>query len=279
MNDMSLAEEVKKYDWMHCIDLGEGVITPGKWPRNRHIERAFQQIDFQGKKVLDIGTCNGIWSFEAEKRGATEVHSVDFLTYDNYWCTPAYKFAHKTLGSKAVYNPDLSVYDVEKLGVADFDVIVFCGLYYHLKNPLLALSKLRKIMKTGGHLIVEGPIMDNYKHAVAGFLYSEIEDEHSYFGSWHKSNWWVPSGECLRQWVECSFFEIADEFAEKSWVDRGTGLTKLKAKIRRILNDNKPEYRRTVLLAKAVRRADRNYSSVQADEDLSSCFEADNTKT
>ena len=50
MNKTQLEEEVAKIDWMHCIDLGDGVITPGKWPRNPSIEKAFDKIDFAGKR-------------------------------------------------------------------------------------------------------------------------------------------------------------------------------------------------------------------------------------
>ncbi|QBQ54508.1 DUF1698 domain-containing protein [Nitrosococcus wardiae] len=272
MNKEQLEEEVKKFEWMHSIDLENGIITPGKWPRNPHIEKAFDKINFEEKKVLDIGTCNGLWSFEAEKRGASEVYSIDYLIHDNYWCTPAYRFAHDTLQSKAIYNPDVDVYDIEKLGITDFDVIIFCGVYYHLKNPLLALSKIRKILKTGGHVIIEGPIINDDSKPIAGFLYKEIENKDNYFGSWHRSNWWVPSGRCLREWVECSLFDIIDEFSGTDPSYLNSNWYKLKSFIKKILNKEKPHIKRTVLLAKGVKRADKNYSSKQADSDLIDFF-------
>lgn len=55
-----LEEEAVKLQWMHCIDLGNGVITPGKWKRNPYIEQAFDRLDFSNKKILNIGTCNGL---------------------------------------------------------------------------------------------------------------------------------------------------------------------------------------------------------------------------
>jgi len=272
MDKKQLEKEVAKFQWMHCIDLGNNVITPGKWQRNPYIEQAFDKIDFRGKKVLDIGTCNGIWSFEAEKRGASEVHSIDYLTHDDYWCTPAYKFAHNTLQSKAIYNPDISVYDVETLGITDFDVIIFCGVYYHLKNPLLALSKLRKVLKTSGHCIIEGPILKDYEHAVAGFLYKDIANNTGYFGNWDSSNWWVPSGRCLREWVECSFFDILEEFNQPEPSCINSSWYKFKMLLKKMASKDKAYMIRTVLLAKGVKREDKNYSSKQADQDLVEFF-------
>lgn len=71
------------------------------------------------------------WSviISGRKEGTAEVHSFDYLTHADYWCTPAYQFAHNALQSKATYNPDLNVYDIEQLGINDFDIVVFCGVY------------------------------------------------------------------------------------------------------------------------------------------------------
>jgi tRNA (mo5U34)-methyltransferase len=66
----SIREEVEQLKWVHRIDLGNGIITPGQWPRNPLISAAFSDIDFSGKKVLDIGCWDGLWAFEAERQGA-----------------------------------------------------------------------------------------------------------------------------------------------------------------------------------------------------------------
>jgi tRNA (mo5U34)-methyltransferase len=156
------------------VSLGQGVKTPGRWPLNQNILSAYNKIDFHGKKVLDIGTCNGLWSFEAERRGASEVHSVDYLTHVGYWCTPAYKLAHEALGSRAAYHPDINVYDVQQLGIDDFDVVLFSGIYYHLKHPLLALTLIRRIMKEGGHIIIEGQIYPDMHRSYSSFHYKDV---------------------------------------------------------------------------------------------------------
>ena len=98
----------------------------------------------------------------------------------------------------------MSVYHIDKLGVADFDVVLFCGVYYHLKHPLLALAKLRQVMKDDGIIIVEGAVVEGPQEASARFYYSELLGD-------DPSNWWVPTLPCLRQWIECSFFEPISE--------------------------------------------------------------------
>lgn len=254
--DQATIAEVNAVEWMHTIDLGDGVITSGKWQRNPRVSVAFDRIDFADKKVLDIGTCNGLWSFEAERRGAVEVHSVDFLTHVGYWCAPGYRLAHRILGSKAIYNPDVNVYDIDKLGVRDFDVVVFSGLYYHLKNPLLALARARSVMKTGGLIVVEGPVLLK-QGSVAQFLYANYGHD--------RSNWWVPSEQCLREWIECSRFRIVEEFSEPPPAYMDTASYKLKRLAKRVLGRPESESKRTVVLAEAVSGTDPLYASLDPD--------------
>ena len=247
MERTALQEKVKEIDWMHTIDLGNGIVTPGKWPVNPRIVAAFDQIDFRGKKVLDVGTCNGLWSFEAERRGASEIHSIDYLTLVNYWCTPGYKLAHEALKSKAIYNPDLSVYEVDALGSRDFDVVIFCGVYYHLKSPLLALAKLRKVLKTGGVIVIEGPVIVD-ERCYAQFLYRDAVPD--------RSNWWVPTRRCLSEWIECSFFEEIAEFTGPDPFSLTSIGYRAKKALKRLLNRDTFYNRRTVIVAKSIARSD-----------------------
>jgi tRNA (mo5U34)-methyltransferase len=194
----------RSYNWWHSIDLG-GYVTPGNVGRWPLIEKAFDQVDFKGKKVLDIGCWDGLWSFEAEKRGAREVHSVDYVSLRSWSEQPTYQLAHKLLGSKARYYPNLSVYDIGRLGVTDFDVVVYCGIYYHLLEPLRAFTALREVMTEGGLMIVEGPAIES-ERVFATF------SARTWFAE-DPTNWWVPSVPCLREWVDCTFFDVVTEFS------------------------------------------------------------------
>ena len=78
----SIREQIKQHEWIHTIDLGHGVVTPGRWPAENgaHIRAVIDQLDFSGKKVLDVGCLDGLYSFDAEKKGASEIYSTDLIT-------------------------------------------------------------------------------------------------------------------------------------------------------------------------------------------------------
>ncbi len=239
LKDEILAE-VKKRSWVHSIDLGHGIVTPGAWGgHNPLLWTALRSIDFQGKKVLDIGCWDGLFTFEAEKLGADQVYATDYIVHRNHQEDGTFELAAKVLGSNALYHPKVSVYDIESLGVNDFDVVIFAGIYYHLKDPLRALTALRRVTKEGGLILVEGEAI-NSPECFAKFHYHE-----PYVGD--KSNWWIPTGTCLKQWVESSFFEIESDF--------GFGQTGV--------SENPTRY---ILTARAVSRKDPFYS--YPDEDL-----------
>jgi tRNA (mo5U34)-methyltransferase len=129
--------EAGKLFWAHSIDLGRGIVTPGHWGDHTPIFRqAMRDIDFRGEKVLDIGCWDGLWSFEAEKRGAAEVYATDYLAPRNRTELATFSLAYRALGSRAKYFPQVSVYDVERLGVDDFDLVIDAGIFYHLRDPL-----------------------------------------------------------------------------------------------------------------------------------------------
>lgn len=205
-----LIPKVQELEWVHTIDLGNGVQTPGRWgPAPRFLVDALDSVDFQGKTVLDIGCWDGLWSFEAERRGAAEVIATDLVRHRNHPEQPTFELAHAILGSHVRYEPNVSVYDVARLGRTDFDIVLFFGVYYHLKHPLLALSRLRQVLREGGRLLIEGEVVPTHEN-VARFFYQEAYKN-------DVSNWWVPSIRCLREWVECSAFRIERESTPISW--------------------------------------------------------------
>ena len=243
----SLREEVEKLTWMHSIDLGNGIVTPGMWTPHSVILAAFSEIDFVGRKVLDIGCWDGLWAFEAEKRGASEVYATDCIS--QRWGTRAtFDLARRALQSKAHYDPSISVFDVGRLGVHDFDVVLFCGVYYHLRDPLLALTRLRQVMADGALMVVEGDVIHDPDRAYSRFFYRDI---------WRgdPSNWWIPTIRCLREWIESSYFEIVKEYSGKPACSQD--VPGRPAKVPGA--DTEPEVDRYVITARAVRRRDDGY--------------------
>lgn len=248
-SSLELKELVQSLNWVHQIDLGNGVVTPGRWPPHPLILQAFDAIDFTGKKVLDIGAWDGLWSFESEHRGAAEVFATDYITQRDYAEQPTFRLAHDALSSRVRYNPRISVFDIEQLGEFNFDIVIFCGVYYHLRNPLAAIAKLRRVTRDGGLIIIEGDAIFGTDRSCAEFFYDK----------WHyndPSNWWVPSIPCLQNWLESSFFEVTNEFSfprHESIGQRAKGLLK------RLLTQDSRYISRSVMVAKAVSREDPNY--------------------
>jgi tRNA (mo5U34)-methyltransferase len=146
-------------------------------------------------------------------------------------------------GFSVQYFPDLNVYDVtQRFRASYFDIIIFTGVYYHLKDPLRALALLRQGLKPAGMIILGGPVwLANF--AWASFQYRDVLNN-------DKSNWWVPT--CLREWIECNFFEIRTEAVATP--------EPVVAKLRRRLFGGPLSRSRVVLTAQAVTRGDCLYS-------------------
>jgi len=64
-----LKREVAKITWFHSIDLGNGVVTPGVDRSARRLKGIHMPASLEGLSVLDIGTFDGFYAFEAERRG------------------------------------------------------------------------------------------------------------------------------------------------------------------------------------------------------------------
>ncbi len=94
--------------------------------------------DLTGKSVLDIGCNGGFYSMEMKRRGAARVLGIDC---DEHYLAQA-RFAADVAGLDIEF-AQLSVYDVGALGER-FDIVIFMGVLYHLRHPLLALDLIRE---------------------------------------------------------------------------------------------------------------------------------------
>jgi tRNA (mo5U34)-methyltransferase len=156
-----LAHKVAELDWYHTLELGPGITTPG-WFDTRPVARALPWPDLSGKRCLDIGTFDGFWAFEMERRGAAEVVAID-LNDPDAWEWPAtaapeviaeiakrkgegdgFELAREALGSK-VERHELSVYELDAAGLGSFDFIYLGSLLIHLRDPVAALMRVRAV--------------------------------------------------------------------------------------------------------------------------------------
>src|SRR5262249_34165373 len=131
------------------------------------------------------------------------------------------------------------------------------------------LAKLRQVTKDGGIIVVEGAIVDGPQEASARFYYHELLGDDA-------SNWWVPTPSCLRQWIECSFFDpISEHGPAYPWNRTGTlfagqqqshGLAKSPASASEDGQSSTETIARYAIVARAIRRKDQRY--MFPDEDL-----------
>jgi tRNA (mo5U34)-methyltransferase len=162
----ALREEVGRYPWYHTLELGDGVVTPNAMFDHRPVlDRYPVPRDLSGLRCLDVGTMDGFWAFEMERRGAASVTAID-LDDPEHLDWPAslrggdtslddtkkerFALVKRALGSN-VERVTMSVYDLSpELGNFDF---VFCGdLLIHLKNPVEAVESIRSVT-TGSAVI------------------------------------------------------------------------------------------------------------------------------
>lgn len=233
---MSPVEDVTEIPWYHSIDLPGGTTkgVPSKSPEILARElRNLDLPDLTGKSVLDIGAWDGYFSFACERLGAARVVSLDYHSwgidrrnpmakwttpdvqnlhaYEDYWERPGvfdftglpgrkgYDYAHRELGSSA--EPvvgDFMTMDLAALG--SFDVVLFLGVLYHLKHPLLGLERLRSITNDVAIIETEG-VSDTgtYAKFIPG---AELNED--------PTNWWVPTEEALVAMCRTAGFSKVD---------------------------------------------------------------------
>jgi len=129
--------------WWHSFELPDGSLIEGVNSldaQKQRIARFPIPADLTGKRVLDIGAWDGWFTFEMERRGA-EVVAID------RWDNPRFREMHAALGSGADYRR-MNVYELDPARIGQFDVVLFLGVLYHLKHPLLALERVCSVTKT-----------------------------------------------------------------------------------------------------------------------------------
>lgn len=195
-----LRTRVEAIRWYHTIDLGHGVVTKGIDNTAFRLARLDLPASLAGATVLDIGAWDGFFSFEAERRGAARVVSADYYSWHGSgWGSKAgFELARATLASK-VEDLDIDVMDLSPERVGTFDVVLFLGVLYHLRHPLLALERVASV--TRRTLIVETVIdMVGFNRPAAAFYPGrELNND--------PTNWWAPNVPALHGMLHDVGFE------------------------------------------------------------------------
>ncbi|MBF0394878.1 MAG: TIGR04290 family methyltransferase [Alphaproteobacteria bacterium] len=204
--------------WFHNIDL-HGVQTApehylGDYPRVKW-QRFSDAVpaDLSGRTVLDIGCNGGFYAIEMKRRGARRVLGIDS---DETYLAQA-RFAAEVTGQDIEFR-QMSVYDVGRLGER-FDLVLFMGVLYHLRHPLLALDLIRE------HVVGDLLLFQSMRRGAAeveplpanvDFWRTDLFDrpgypklhfvEHRYADD--PTNWWIPNRACVEAMLRDSGFRI-----------------------------------------------------------------------
>jgi tRNA (mo5U34)-methyltransferase len=189
-----VGEEIMAIHWVHRISLLDGTVTPGDWDTGRAMSRLRLPEDLSGKTVLDVGAWDGLYSFEAERRGARRVLATDHFCWSGTgWGSRAgFDLAHRLLSSRLEAR-DIDIPDLSPESVGTFDVVLFLGVLYHLKEPLAALERVASV--TDGMLILETLVDLTFMRQPALTLHRGRSQPFALYRHWRRdpTTWFAPN--------------------------------------------------------------------------------------
>ena len=244
-----MAEDVSSVAWYHTIELGDGTVTPGRFDTRAAARALPFPESLAGRRCLDVGTADGFWAFEMERRGASDVVAIDVddpSRRDWPWHVKppkpetgmtgrggAFSIAHRALGSK-VERVDIPVYDLSPERVGRFDFAFIGSLLLHLRDPVRALASVAGVLD--GELLV-GETISLYLSLLHPIRPVGRLDHR------RRSQWWTPNVKALHRWVVAGGYRIVATGSRYS-VKAGPGFPPLRDAFRS---------RRTGVIASSVR--------------------------
>jgi tRNA (mo5U34)-methyltransferase len=207
MDGEELRQQVARTTWWHTIDLGYGIVTPGCDNSAYKLQQFGLPKSLADMTVLDIGASDGFFSFEAERRGARRVLATDIWSGEVWGMQPktGFQIARKALNSK-VESMEIDVLDLtpEKVGV--FDLVLFLGVLYHMRHPLLALERVFAV--TGRQLILETHIewVGGTRPMMVFYPGSELNRD--------PTNWWGPNPAAVEAMLKSVGFSKVVKYRE-----------------------------------------------------------------
>jgi tRNA (mo5U34)-methyltransferase len=225
-----LRTQIAGRQWYHTLELAPGVVTPGWFDTRAVAAKLPLPNSLAGMRCLDIGTFDGFWAFEMERRGASEVIATDVLD-PNEWDWPAgsppetlaelaerkragegFRVAREALGSD-VQLLERSVYDLDPDELGEFDFAYLGSLLLHLRDPVRALERVRRVVR--GRLLV----VDVYDPLLSLlFRRRPLAMLDGRGRPW----WWQSNAACLVRIVEAAGFELVER-PTRLRMPRGSG--------------------------------------------------------
>jgi tRNA (mo5U34)-methyltransferase len=207
------AAAVARQPWYHSITLPDGTVTAGAYDHRDLVPFYGIPVDLSGSRVLDVAAADGFWSFEFERRGG-DVTALDIDSTDDVDLPPdarrhataagitdslvdGFELARRLLGSK-VSRVAGSVYDLDPDRLGSFDIVHSGDLLVHLRDPNLALQRVRAM--TRGFALLSDAIDPSLDEVAGG------PGLVRYLGGRNTAGWWLPSLGTLTQMVSDAGF-------------------------------------------------------------------------
>ncbi len=187
---VNYSKQLAEKGWYHSFELPGGTLIDGVVSLETEKERYARfpiPADLSGKRVLDIGTWDGWFAFEAERRGAS-VTAVDCVEI------PHFRWVHRKLASKVDYRI-VDLYDVPEAGLGAFDYVFFLGVLYHVRHPLLALEivcRLTTDVALVDSFVSDGDTWRDHLDQIPSLEFYETNELGDLL-----DNWFGPSVSCL----------------------------------------------------------------------------------
>jgi tRNA (mo5U34)-methyltransferase len=211
-------EEIAQREWYHTLELAPGVHTPGYFDHRPLLGKLPIPSSLDGQRCLDIGTFDGFWAFELERRGAAEVVAADILD-PLAWDWPAgahplaiealerrkeagrgFQIAAEALGSR-VQKIEASVYELDPAVHGEFDFVFMGSLLLHLRDPIRALERVHSVCR-GLFLTMDAiDVLLTLLHPLRPIYFLEGTAR-----PW----WWKPNLRGYRQMVVSAGFDVVE---------------------------------------------------------------------
>lgn len=195
-------------------------MAPGKVTRGhvdlRPVAPKILPDDLSGSRALDVGTFDGFWAFELERRGA-DVVATDLDSFlDTDWPPPTRErlraeFEGRSPGERFELARSLLESTVRRVGVGiqgldeeriggRVDFAVIGALLLHLRDPVGGLERVHSVVRPGGRLLLVEPVelglsLLRPRRAAASMRAARTDFD-----------WWVGNLACLRDWLALAGF-------------------------------------------------------------------------
>ena len=240
---------ISRTNWFHRIEVIDGLVTPGVVPPAPEVHRTKEYMDglgfgprLAGIRVLDVGTYDGPMAFELAQRGA-EVVAVDIKNASETGFS-----ALREISGIYLRHVQADVDHINEYFEAEFDIVLFLGVFYHLKNPVVAFENIARTLKPEGLLYTEGASFHRHFEDLDGAPLpiknlqgaSEMLDDLdaagipislAYPGTYMRgNNWFLPNRSALKGWIRSAGLNVDTMYA----VDDAAGGRRLGVRARKI---------------------------------------------